>query len=300
MALLKLFPAALMTTAVVLAVQPAPGYGQTVAHRLYVSATNESGAPVRDLRTEEFELRESGERRDISRITVTHRPIRIALVVDTSWRAGPVLGPIRSALHAFFDAVDPQHEIVLITTGGMLRVRVPPTTDRKKLKAVGDGLFADGGNVLLSALLESYDRFLRFGDYEPIFVVMTLNGHGSRTHLDNKPLDQLGKAIRANSGVVHAAVLHLRESGGGGESSSSSATDVDVCAVLANATDGLYTEASTVAALANSTKVLAQRINQDYVSSPPKYEIEYQGVSGGVPQVVVARPGVRIAISAAP
>ncbi len=301
---LKLFPAALVTTAV-LAVLQAPGHSQTASRRLYVSATNESGAPVLDLGTPDFEIREEGQKRDISLVALTRRPMRIGLLVDMSEAAAPVVPQIRGALRTFFDTVDQQHEIVLITTGGMLRVRVPPTTDRARLKAESDRLFTSGGNMLLGALVESYDRFLRSGDYQPILAVITLGDPGSGTSPENQQLDRLAKAIRSNGGAVHGTVLRSwagfeRRRGGGTDSSSSlddRSLDVDICATLARATEGFCVEIGAAAALADSTVLLAQRINQDYRSSPPAYEIEYAGVgTGATPQILVTRPGVRIEI----
>ena len=35
----------------------------------------------------------------------------------------------------------PEHEVMIVSTGRQTRVRVPPTTDRKKLKDASAGLF---------------------------------------------------------------------------------------------------------------------------------------------------------------
>ena len=298
---LKLFRAALTATIAMAALQ-VPGHSQTASRRLYVSATNDSGAQVVDLNASEFELREGGQKRDISRVALAQRPMRVALLVDTSNSAVSVVQQIRGALRAFFDAIDPQHEIVLITTGGMLRVRVPPTTDREKLKAESDRLFTDGANVLLTAVVESYNRFLRSGEFYPILAVITLGDLGSGTYPDNRQLDRLGKDIRANTGTVLGAILRLhRVAGAGGFDSGSSSEDhsldVDICHTLAKATDGSCMEIMTAAALEDATKQLAGRINENYRSSPPAYEVEYGGVGkGGTPQVQVTRPGVHVEI----
>jgi hypothetical protein len=297
---LKLLPAALMTT-VLLAVLQAPGYSQTASRRLYVSATNQWDVPVLDLGTAEFEIREAGEKSDISRIALIHRPMRIALLVDTSVSAARVVPQIHAALRAFFDELDPQHEIVLITTGDQLQVRVPPTTDRERLKAQSDLLFADGGNVLLSAIFESYNRFLRSGDYHPILLVMTVSGPGSQTWPKDQELDRLGKAMRSNGGAVHGLVMNLPGLVGGCSSSEFMGRicdgdhGVDICATLAKATDGLSMDMLTAAPLAEAAGIIARRINQDYRLSPLIYEIEYTGVGKGVtPQIQVTRPGVRV------
>jgi hypothetical protein len=288
---LKLLSAALMTMVLLLAIQT-PAHSQTASRRLYVNATNESGAPVLDLDAAEFEVREGGEKRDISRVALIHRPMRIALVVDTSRSAAVLVPQIRDAVRAFIDEVEPQHEIVLITTGGTLRVRVPPTTDRERLTAASELLSADGANVLLSALDETYNRFLRSGDYYPILVVMTLADPGSRTWFGNGRLDQLARAIRSQGGTVHGALWNT-----GPWSPGSIFPDVDICATLAKATDGFCVEVLKSAQLTDTVARLARRINQDYRSSPSRYGIEYAGVGKNAKtQVQVTRPRVRAEI----
>ena len=61
-----------------------------------------------------------------------------------------------------------------MSTGRQARVRVPPTTDRKKLKDAAGGLFSDGGATILSdTLLEIDDRFMRKAeDRWPVFVIV--------------------------------------------------------------------------------------------------------------------------------
>jgi hypothetical protein len=293
---------AALTATLALAAFPEPGYGQTAVRRLYVAASNDQGAQVLDLNASEFELREGGQRRDISRCALVQRPMRIALLVDTSGSGASIVQQMRAALRAFFDAVDPQHEIVLITTGGMLRVRVPPTTDREKLKTESDRLFTDGSNVLLSAVVESYNRFLRSGEFYPILAIVTLGDLGSGSYPDNPELDRLGRAIRSNGGTVLGAVLRLLPGDRIGGSLDSAATpqdrfgDVDICHTLATATDGACLETMSAAALQDTTRQLAARINESYRHSSPVYELEYTGAGKGAPQIQVTRSGLHAVI----
>ena len=57
----------------------------------------------------------------------------------------PMLTHFRAALQAFLDAVPAQHEIALISTGGQLRIRVPPTTDRERLHNAVASFASEGG-----------------------------------------------------------------------------------------------------------------------------------------------------------
>jgi hypothetical protein len=280
----------------------ATGHSQTTSRRALVSATNQRGGSVEDLQSPEFEVREGSQRREIRHVALIRRPLRVALLVDTSVSAARAVAPIREALEAFFDALDPPHEVVLITTGGTLRVRAGPTADREKLRAASHLLFTDGGNVLFDAVTESYNRFLSAGDYFPILTVMTVDGPGSRTWPNNQPLARLGKALRSNGGRAYGTILILpgvvRQSTGsefGGRVQESETADI--CGTLARATDGLCWEVPTPAMLANATDELATYINESYGRSALDYEIEYSGVGKGAkPDIRVTRPGVRIEI----
>ena len=91
-------------------------------------------------------------------------PMRIALILDTGDAAAPAINHLRAGLLALLDALPPEDEVLLVTTGRQMRVRVPPTTDRKKLKDTAAGLFSDGaGTVLMDGLLELDDRFFKKG-----------------------------------------------------------------------------------------------------------------------------------------
>jgi hypothetical protein len=105
-------------------------------------------------------------------------PMRIALLVDTSAGTSSAIVQIRAGVSAFLEALPPEHEVVLVTTGRRTQVRVPPTTDRSKLTASAGGMLPDNGpTALMDALTEVDDRFMRkAGDRAPVFVIVTGDG----------------------------------------------------------------------------------------------------------------------------
>src|SRR5580693_7027143 len=83
-------------------------------------------------------------------------PMRVALLVDTSAGTAAAIAQIRTAASAFLDALPPEHEVVLVSTGRRVQMRVPPTTDRAKLKASVAGLLTENGpTALIDALFET-------------------------------------------------------------------------------------------------------------------------------------------------
>jgi hypothetical protein len=97
-------------------------------------------------------------------------PMRVALLVDTSAATSGAIAQLRAAVTAFLDALAPEHEALLVTTGRRVQVRVPPTLDRVKLKGGAGGLLSDGGpTALIDALTEVDQRFMRkSGDRWPV------------------------------------------------------------------------------------------------------------------------------------
>ena len=58
----------------------------------------------------------------IKRMHLDAGPMKVALLVDNSYSARQSLNPLRAGLSAFLDALPPEHEVGLFTTGG----RDPP------------------------------------------------------------------------------------------------------------------------------------------------------------------------------
>ena len=82
-------------------------------------------------------------------------PLRVLLLVDSSTNMSGMITEFRSGLHTFIDEVPPDVEIVMVSTGGQLRVRVPPTLDRKTLHDAASRFASDGGaNSLIDTLVD--------------------------------------------------------------------------------------------------------------------------------------------------
>ena len=158
--------------------------GKTHVRQIFVSVADAKGAAGR--RPDGQRLQRLGRRpatRVVSHAGPAKDPMRIALMLDTSDAAAPALTHMRTGVLAFLDTLPPEDEVMLITTGRQMRVRVPPTTDRKKLKETAAGLFTDGaGTVLMDGLLEIDERFFRKADDRwPVFVIFTSDGTESST-----------------------------------------------------------------------------------------------------------------------
>jgi hypothetical protein len=137
-------------------------------------------------------------------------PMRVALLVDTSETATPALSSIRTGVVAFIDALPPEHEILLVSIGRRVQVRVQPTTDHQKLSAAASGLLSDGGPTpLADALLEVNERFMKKAEH-PAYVIVTGDGPDSSIRTDDRTFNGFLQTLRTKQIPAHAIVLKYK------------------------------------------------------------------------------------------
>ena len=182
-------------------------------------------------------------------------PLRIVMLVDSSGTVAQMLPQFRAGMTAFLDALPGSPEIALITTGGQIRIRVPPTTDREKLHKAINSFAADGGgNSFLDTLLESDRRFLvNSGERRPVFVIMMTDGTMSRgdARVDQYN-DWVGTFLR-RGGRAHGIVVRGINSG----------ITTELLMNLTTNTGGFYDSLAVANALPDRMKVLASMVAAD-------------------------------------
>jgi Mg-chelatase subunit ChlD len=272
---------------------PAVLPAQRTARRVYIAATDASGAPVLNLTAADVQVTENGKPREVVRIARGTSPLRIVLLVDSSTSIGPMINSLRAALNDFVDAVPIEHEIAFISTGGQIAVRTPPTRDRQKLKAEV-ARFASGGgaNAFLDTMIEADKRFLKSapGQWPTLVIVTTDNGETRR----EMPLDQYNKFMNdfvARGGAAHAVIVRGQQVG----------PVTDLTLNLVENVGGLVNSINTDTTLPERLKAIAERLVADHQKMANKYEVDYTG-DGQMVQpmvnVIVTRDGVELQMSA--
>jgi hypothetical protein len=260
--------------------------------RLYVTGITSSGGPAVDLTAGDFELRENGVSREILRATRANQPLRLVLLVDSSSAIGSLLNNLRAGLNTFLDALPGEHEIGFITTGGQIRVRQAPTTDRQKLKTAVGLLASDGGaNSLIETMIEADRRFLNGAPGQwPVFVIVTTDNAATRWEPNFDRFNRFVSDFVARGGTAHAIVLHGRAGG---------ITTEFVMNVVENSS-GYYESMAIANVLPDKMKMLAAHIDVNYKSMANWYELEFAGdgqAESPRVQVAVKRPDVTIQMS---
>ncbi len=260
--------------------------------RIFVKALDRFDTPVADLTAGDFDVTENGLKRDVVTATlIAKTPMRIALMIDTGDPMTPALNHLRAGLLAFADAIGPDHELMMVSLGRQVRVRLQPTADRKKFKDSAAGLFGDGGATVLSdGLMEIDDRFMRKAeDRWPVFVIVTADGAEGSAGANEKKLNDWVRALPARDIAVHAVVIKYR---GGGQPEI-------VASHVTETASGHYDFVNTSNSLPDKLKAIGELIARDFQSAKVKYEVTFASpMPAGTPIVLtVLRPGVKFEVT---
>lgn len=275
---------------------------QTETRRVYVEATAATGAGLFDLKQDEFEIREGGERRDIAKFELTRRPARIILIVDSTEYIRQQIGQIRTALTDFVDALNPEHEMMLITVAGTMQIRARPTMDRKPVRDGIANLFGtSGANRMHKHIDDAFHRFALTTDHRPVFVVVTAEGFESTADINPQEITHIVNHFASRGGVQHAVRLTVPLTGQNFRQGQ--LTELPVSLMIARDSGGSHGFNSS-SGLRDALQRLAGIIDEEQADSAMSYLIEYpsapvKGRKPAAPEVRVSRDGVTIAVIAA-
>jgi VWFA-related protein len=269
--------------------------GAPVTHQVFVSVTDRSGAPVLDLRPDDFEITEGGARRTVVRAGLSTDPMRVALLVDTGQDMSAALTDLRAGLVRFLDALPPEHEVLLASIGTRFRVRVQPTTDRKKLKDAAAKLFGDGGSTaLMDGLLEADRTFLRQAQNRwPVLVIVTSDGTDVSAGAHDRDFNRWISALGQRAVSVHAFVVKTSKG-----SQVSGAPEM----IAMNATrtaGGRYDAMNTTTSLPEKLATLAAQLAADAQTMSTWYTVEFETDASDMKpiEVAIVRDGVKMQMS---
>jgi hypothetical protein len=197
-------------------------------------------------------------------------PLRIAIFVDNSHSLTDPLIFIRRGLQQFLNALPPNHELMLVATGGQMNIRVEPTRDYLKVVQSANtiAIMRSSGNAMFGSVEEVYDRFFRGLERRyPMFVIIASDGPDLSQQMTNERAAALFSGLK-KSGVMVNAVL-INPSGWTGVSRSHQIASFTQELVDRSGGALEWASAPTVPA---KLKNLAARIAQQYKEMSPGKE----------------------------
>lgn len=194
-------------------------------------------------------------------------PMRIVILVDNSEVMADALPILRRGLQQFLSALPRNHELMLVTTGGHLNIRVEPTRDYLTVSQsfYEIQLMRSSGNALIGSVEEIYARYLRNVERRyPILVIIAIDGPDMSQRFTKEGLNKLMQDM-TDSGVRVNALL-LNPAGYRGVVGSSLVHDFTMAMI--KRTGGAYESAASGTSPAK-LKTLAGRIAQQYKQLSP-------------------------------
>lgn len=156
---------------------PVAAAAQVEERVIYVSVVDKAGAPVFDLTSKDFVVREDGVAREILGVTRDTDPLQIALLIDNSAPMQNSIVDLRRAAAAFVDATHERVPIALITLAERPTIAAGYTTDRAVLHRAIDRLFAyRSGNYLLDGIAETSQGLSKRTMWRSAIVAITAMG----------------------------------------------------------------------------------------------------------------------------
>jgi VWFA-related protein len=281
-----------LLAAVVLALLPLTLLAQRTTRLVFISATDDKGAPVVNLTRADLQVTENGSPREVTRVSRGNAPLRIVLLVDSSTSMGPMINAFRAALHGFVSGIAAQNEISFISTGGQLRVRTPPTRDRQLLTTEIDRFASGGGaNAFLDTLVEADRRFLINAPGQwPVVVIVTTDNGEVRREFNLDRYNTFMNSFVARGGAAHAVIVRGKETG----------PVTELTLNLVENTRGLRAEINTDTSLPEQLAAIAKRVSADHEQMANTYEVEFIGDAKQVQpmvNVIMSRDGVTLEMS---
>ena len=189
-------------------------------------------------------------------------PMRIVIMVDNSQTPLEPLPQIRRGLQQFLGALPPNHELMLVTTGGTMNIRMQPTRDYLEVhEAVGEiNFMRSSGNALIGSVQEVYERYLRTVERRfPMIFIVSTDGVDFSQRVTDKSVNEMLQGLTKSGVLVNAVLL----------TSTGTSLIRNITLEMIKRTGGAYESATIATALPGRMKVMAGRIAEQYKQVSP-------------------------------
>jgi len=191
---------------------PRRAAAQAIQKSLYVSVVDEAGAPVPDLGTSDFIVKEDNAAREVLSVSPADEPMTIALLVDTSQMARNDVPHVRGALPDFVTALTNPNErgeknrIALIGFGERPTILTEYTSNPDELRKGINRIWAQqgAGPYFVDAVYDVVQAFKKREAARPVIVAVVAE---SGRELSYRQYDQVLDALRAGGAPLYAVML---------------------------------------------------------------------------------------------
>ncbi len=148
-------------------------YEQVSLVNLYAIVRDRQGNYVSDLTRDRFRVTENGRAQVIERFSDEWKPLRIAIVIDTSLSMqGDKLEAAREAALSFLGGLRPDDQGMVVAFSDAVEIAQPLTSDRTLLQSAIEKTHARGGTALYDAIWRTADQLEKF-DGRRVIVLLS-------------------------------------------------------------------------------------------------------------------------------
>jgi hypothetical protein len=271
-----------------------------------VSATDSSGAPVTDLRTEDVVMLENGVKQQVVKVEPLAVPMKLTIAVDNGIDTPDAIDIFRTGLGGLIEALPPDVEVTLIATAPQPRTVVKPTTDREQiLKGLKNFAPERAAPRFTDTLVEYSQRLQRESKdrnatpYLPV-MVMVSTGTNEATTYQPKDIEKAVGALVANRAKLNVVLVSTRTGDVAAATHLKSSMQGIVSATAVRATNGRYEEVAVPARLATLLPEWGRDLATLQLRQTKQFRVTVERSRGGDlqnPRIELARPGLTGAVT---
>jgi VWFA-related protein len=151
--------------------------------RFNASVTDRNGRAIGGMKEIDFSVYENGVERRVTKVTPSHEPFNLVLLLDVSGSVEERLDFIRKAARDFLNTSSPQDRIAIISFRDDIQVISDFTTDRSMLSKQLDEIQAGGPTALYDALAYALAETVKSLRGERTAIVILSDGDDNKSFL---------------------------------------------------------------------------------------------------------------------
>ena len=266
-----------------------------------LSATDQNGAPVGNLRPEDVLMSENGEKQQIARVEALSVPMKLTIAVDNSATSAAALDNFRDGLAGLVGALPRDVEVTLIAITPQPRTVVKFTTDRTQLlKGIKTFAPEQGAPRFTDALMEFSQRLQReakdrnAAPYLPV-IVMVSTASNDHTSYQPKDIAQAVAFLQARRAKVNLVMVSTQPGDVRTATALGSTMQSIVGRPAAEMTGGRYEEIGVPARLATLLPEWGKGLAALHERQKTQFRVTVERTRSGSlqnPRFELARPGL--------
>lgn len=198
-----------LCVALIAAAGPTVLGARQASRTIYASVMDANGAPVGDVKPEDFSVKEDGEARTITKVERASQPIHYVIMVDTTPNMAGAVNDIRKGIKGFTSlllSADPKTQFSLMEFGGAAITVMDFTSDQAKIEASLGKLVPKPSESVLNEGLVDVAKRLAAMPADSRTVIITINLEPTKDGTDIQAR-QVAEEVRKSGAIVWSVVL---------------------------------------------------------------------------------------------